>query len=74
MCSGNVLNLHILSIKDIVTKNKTGYQNHRDYPEARDIMKRYHKEYFITIMTLKMYLASSLHISIYILPPLVDTI
>lgn len=47
MCSGNVLNLHVLSIKDVVTKNKTGYQNHWEYPEARDIMKRHHKEYFI---------------------------
>lgn len=48
MCSGNVLNLHVLSIKDVVTKNKTGYQNHWEYPEVRDIMKRHHKEYFIT--------------------------
>lgn len=47
MCSGNVQNLHILSIKDTVTKNKMGYQNHWKYPEARDIMKRYHKEYLI---------------------------
>lgn len=47
MCSGNVLNLHILSIKDTVTKIKMGYQNHGEYLEARDIMKRYHKEYLI---------------------------